>query len=76
MIKDKLQALSDLSSAAGYHEDAADAQAVCEFAENVRDSILEYQVSTDLKGFIRSWALAEVPHSLFNRKHYTSKIVN
>ena len=71
-----MQALSDLSGAAGYQEGAADAQAVCEFAENVRDSILEYQVSTDLKGFIRPWALAEVPHSLLNRKRYTSKIVN
>ena len=71
-----MQALSDLFSAAGYQEDATDAQAVCEFAENVRDSILEYQVSTDLKGFIFLWTLAEVPCSLLNRRRYMSRIVN
>ena len=33
----------------GYQENDADARVVCELAENLRDAILEYQVSTDLK---------------------------
>jgi len=42
-----LQSLSDRSSAAGYQENDTDVHAVSELAENLRDTILEYQVSTD-----------------------------
>ena len=44
-----MQSLSDRSSAAGYQENDADVGAVCELAENLRDAVLEYQVSIDLE---------------------------
>ena len=37
-----------LSGGAEYTENEADARAVCELAEDVRDAVMEYQVSPDL----------------------------
>jgi len=54
-IGDELQSLSDCSSAAGYQENDADVHAVSELTENLRDAILEYQVSTDFER-LRSFA--------------------
>jgi len=54
-IGDELQSLSDRSSAAGYQENDSDAHAVSELTENLRDAILEYQVSTDFER-LRSFA--------------------
>ena len=42
-------ALLEHSTIAGYQENDADVHAVCELAENLRDTILEYQVSGDLE---------------------------
>jgi len=36
------------SSADGYKENEADVCAVCELAEDVRDAVMEYQVSPNL----------------------------
>ena len=44
-IKDQLQSLSECSSAAGYQENDKDIQAVCGLAGEVRDAVVEYQVS-------------------------------
>ena len=44
-IKDELLLISERSSADGYEENDADIRAVCELAENLRDVIVEYQVS-------------------------------
>ena len=43
--KDQLQSLSEQSNAAGYRENDEDMQAVCALAEDVRDAVIEYQVS-------------------------------
>jgi len=45
-IKDELHALSERSSAVGYQENGTDGHAVCELAEDIRDAIIEYQVSS------------------------------
>ena len=47
-IKDELHPILEQSSAAEYEENEADMQTVCELAEDVRDAVLEYQVSPDL----------------------------
>ena len=47
-IKDLLQSLSEHSNAAGYQENDRDMQAVCELAEDVRNAVVEYQVSPNL----------------------------
>lgn len=44
-IKDDLQALSERSGAAGYRENDADVHAMSELAEDLRDALIEYQVS-------------------------------
>jgi hypothetical protein len=46
-IKDELQPLSERSSAVGYQENDADRHAISELAEELRDTIIEYQVSPD-----------------------------
>lgn len=75
-IKDELQILSDRVSDAGYQENDADTRAMCELAENLRDTILEHQVSTDLNHLSVYGINAEVTHSSFNRKHCMTRIVN
>ncbi|KAF9784597.1 hypothetical protein BJ322DRAFT_1195506 [Thelephora terrestris] len=44
-IKDKLRLISERSNAAGYRENDADVQAVCELAQRARDSVMEYQLA-------------------------------
>ena len=44
-IKDELLSILERSSTDGYKENDVDAHAVCELAENVRDAIMDYQVS-------------------------------
>ena len=46
-IKDELQSLSERSTAAGYQENDADRRAVGELAEDLRDTVIEYQVGLD-----------------------------
>jgi len=41
--------MSNRSGAASYEKNEADLNAVCEFAEALRDAIVEYQVRTGLK---------------------------
>ena len=75
-INNELQSLSDRSSVTGYQENETDAHAVCEVAESLRDTILEYQVSTNIKILCSSEIFTEVPRSSLNRKHCTSRTVN
>lgn len=46
-VKDELQSLSERSMAAGYQENDADRRAVGELAEDLRDTVIEYQVGLD-----------------------------
>jgi len=50
--------------------------AVCGLVEEIGYSILEYQVGAELKYSVRRGISAEVAHSLLNRQHCTSRIVN
>ena len=43
-----MQTLSKDSAAAGYTGDEGDMIAACDLADDLRDAIVEYQVSTDL----------------------------
>ena len=52
-IKDKLQSVLEKISAVGYEENDADAHAVEELAEDARDAIIEYQVSSNLLATVR-----------------------
>ena len=52
-IKDKLQSVLEKISAVGYEENDADAHAVEELAEDARDTIIEYQVSSNLLATVR-----------------------
>lgn len=71
-IKDELHPISERSNAAGYRENDADVQAMSELAENVRDAIIEYQVSSDLP--LAPRVIIESPPSWLNRKRCTSRI--
>ena len=53
MIKDRLQFILERSSTAGYQENDADAHAVGELAEGVRDAVIEYQVGPNLPSSAR-----------------------
>ena len=44
-IKDELQSMLERTSAVGYKETDADVHTVGELAEDVRDAVIEYQVS-------------------------------
>ena len=48
VIKDVLCKILKLSNAAEYKDNEADARVVCELAEDVRDAVIEYQVSANL----------------------------
>lgn len=43
-IKDKLRVILERTSLIGYQENDADARAVGELAQDVRDAVIEYQV--------------------------------
>ena len=47
-IKDELESIQERTSAVGYQENEADAHTVGELAENVRDAVINYQVSSNL----------------------------
>ena len=47
-IKDELRSMLERTSAVGYKETDADVHTVGELAEDVRDAVIEYQVSPDL----------------------------
>lgn len=44
-IKDELLPILERSNTVGYEESDPDVHSVCELAENVRDAVMEYQVS-------------------------------
>jgi len=48
-IKDKLRFLSEQSGTAEHAEKEGDRIAVCDLADDLRDVIVEYQVSTGMK---------------------------
>jgi len=48
-IKDKLQLLSERPGAADYVENEGDVTAACDLADDLRDAIVEYQVSTKIR---------------------------
>jgi len=56
-IKDKLQLLSERSGAAKYAENEEDVAVACDLADDLRDAIVEYQVSFNIenvRGAVRS----------------------
>ena len=72
-IKDELCHIMEQSSVAEYKENEADMRAVCELAEDVRDAVMEHQVSwiSPLPG-----GTIESAFSSLNRRRYTSRIAN
>jgi len=56
VIKDKLQSLSERSGTAEDAERERDMIAVCDLADDLRDAVVEYQVSTSIE--------KRIPHSL------------
>ena len=73
-IKDQLQSLSERSSAAEYQDNEKDMQAVCGLAEDVRDAVVEYQVS-QISQSPTGWPVEAVCSST-NRRRYTTRTVN
>ena len=53
-IKDKLQSILEKICAVGYEENNADVHAVDGLAEDARDTIIEYQVSSNLLATVRA----------------------
>ena len=47
-----MQSLSKRSTTAGYTEDEGDMIAACDLADDLRDAIVEYQVSTSFEQHI------------------------
>ena len=45
--------MSERSSAVGYQENDKDIRTVCGFVEDIRDAVVEYQVSPDLSVTLR-----------------------
>jgi len=52
-IKDKLQPLSERSDTTEHAEREADMITVCDLADDLRDAIIEYQVSTEIEKYMR-----------------------
>ena len=48
-IKDELLVISDRLNAPGYRRNEADMRTVCDLAEVLRDTIVEFQVSVNLR---------------------------
>lgn len=59
----------------GYTEDDEDVQIVSELMDNIRDVVIDYQVSCDPKPFLRSPLFRQWSRRRTNRQ-YTSRISN
>ena len=69
-----MQSILERAGTVGYQGNDADERAVAELAEDVRDAVIEYQVSPNLLVIFR--IRVEATSSSVNRTRYMSRIVD